>query len=121
MRLLIHRQRLGQVPGEIRIEAAHHAHMIGKHLQRKDTKQGIGAWIRFGKGDQVVGVGAQVRVLLCDDDGPAAADSDLVNTADDQRHIFRSGDTEHGEVLAHGRDSRQRPLVSVATASFKLG
>ena len=36
---LINSQRLGQIPREIGVEAAHHAHVIREHLQRQNSQQ----------------------------------------------------------------------------------
>ena len=45
--VLIHRQRLGQIPWEIGVESAHHAHVIRQHLQRDNSQQWADICVRF--------------------------------------------------------------------------
>jgi hypothetical protein len=60
--MLIHRQCLTQISREIRIEAVHDTHVVGKQLQRQDRQERIDLRIRFGDDGQIVGVGAQAGV-----------------------------------------------------------
>ncbi len=106
----IHRQRLGQIPRKIRIKPAHHAHVIREQLQRQDGEQGVGLRVGVGDDDQVVAVGAQAGVLFRDDDGARAAYFDLVDAADDERHIVRSRDKDDRESLA---DRGERSMLEL--------
>ena len=97
----IHRQRLGQIPREIRIEPAHHAHVIRKQLQRQNSQQGADLQIRFGDDDHVIAVGAQAGFLFGDGDRACATDFDFVDPANDERHVVWSCAEDDREALPY--------------------
>ncbi len=97
----IHRQRLTQIPREIRIKPAQHTHVIRKQLQRQHSQQRADLRIRFGDDDQIVAVGAQAGILFSDGDRACAADFHFVDATDDERHIVWSRHKDNWEALAH--------------------
>ena len=75
--------------------------MIRQHLQRDDSQQRTDARVGFGERDHIVGVGAQARIILRDDDCPCAAHFDFIDATDDQRNIFGTRDEDDRESLAY--------------------
>ena len=82
---LVHCQSLTQIPREIRIELAHHGHVIRQQLQRQHTEQCRNLRVRLGEHDHIVRVGAQAGIFFGDDNGPCAAHFHFIDTADDER------------------------------------
>ena len=74
---LLDRHRLGQVTGEVNVEALEHGEPVGNELQRDDVEDALQDINRLGDLDCLRLVGGELLIPgIADDDGLAAAGND---------------------------------------------
>ncbi len=104
----VDRQRLAEVPGEIRVRAPPDAHLVGQELQRYRGQDWREQRARGRDGDQFGHVGGQPGILLRNGNGQCAPTCGLVDAADHDGHVVRPRHEDHREAFVHGR---QRPVL----------